>query len=167
MDSYSDSSFWDNAHLPDNDFFALLHKQFPPTVDTNLPLAAVDPQTLSSYSLPSLTPPSDDSSPSPPNSNQDAPNDDLNEPPLKRKASDEDLSDTPNQKNQHTGQYYRTLQYPISLKFSSALHSDKKNSPNPARRKSAGHAVSNSPSLLSTPLTPQQSISSPRTRPVF
>lgn len=121
MDSYSDPSFWDNAHLPDTDFFALLHKQFPPTVDTNLPLAAVNPQNLSSYSLPSLTPPSDDSSPSPSNSNQEALNDDLNEPPLKRKASDEDLSDTPNQKNQHTGEYHHPILFNILILLSLAF----------------------------------------------
>lgn len=62
----------------------------------------VNPQNLSSYPLPSLTPPSEDSSPSPPNSNQDNINDDGNDSMLKRKASDDDLSDEPTQKSQHT-----------------------------------------------------------------
>jgi len=107
MDSYSDSSFWDNTpafnqQLPDSEFLALLHKQFPPTVDTlSFVGPGVNPQNLSSYSLPSLTPPSEDSSPSPPNLNQEvAANEDLNE--LKRKASGEEFSDNPNQKTQHT-----------------------------------------------------------------
>ncbi|KAF8807169.1 hypothetical protein BYT27DRAFT_7099823 [Phlegmacium glaucopus] len=126
MDSYPDSSFWDNTpsftQLPGDDFLALLHKQFPPIFDTVPVGPGVDPQNLSSFSLPSLSPPSEDSSPSPPNSNQDAANEDLNEPPLKRKASGGDFSDNPNQKTQHT-----------------SLHSDKKNNGNTARRKSAGH----------------------------
>ena len=108
MDSYPDTSFWDNTpaftHLPDNDFFALLSKQFPPTPDT-----FVNPQSLSSYSLPSLTPPSEDSSPSPPGSNQEAANEDPHEPLLKRKASADDFSDNPNQKTQHTCKNYYTV----------------------------------------------------------
>lgn len=118
MDAYPDTSFWDNTppftQLPDSDFFALLQKQFPPIAD---PFVGVNPQNLSSYSLPSLTPPSEDSSPSPSNSNQDAPNDDINEPPLKRKASGEDFSDTPNQKTQHTGEYHHILNIPFLIKF--------------------------------------------------
>ena len=112
MESYPDTSFWDNTpvftQLPDTDFFSLLHKQFPPTVDSQ-PFVAVNPQNLSSYSLPSLTPPSEDSSPSPPNSNQDTPNDDLNESLLKRKASEEDFSDVPNQKTQHTCKHHHSV----------------------------------------------------------
>jgi AP-1-like factor len=126
MDPYTDTSFWDNTpaftQLPDSDFFALLQKQFSPTVDT-IPFVGVNPQNLS-YSLPSLTPPSEDSSsPSPPNSNHEVANEDINEPPLKRKASGEDFSDSPNQKTQHT-----------------SLLSDKKGNGTSARRKSAGHA---------------------------
>ena len=116
MDPYADTSFWDNTsaftQLPDSDFFALLQKQFPHTAE---PFAGVDPQNLSSYSLPSLTPPSEDSSPSPPNSNREVSNDDVNEPPLKRKASGEDFSDIPNQKTQHTGKYYHTLNIPFLM----------------------------------------------------
>lgn len=140
--SYTDSSFWDNTspftQLPNSDFFALLQKQFP-TVDNSVPFVGVDPQNLSSYSLPSLTPPSDDSSPSPPNSNQDATNEDLNEAPLKRKASGENFSDNPNQKTQHTCKNYQHPEYFIFDCFSLA---DKKNNGNSVRRKSAGHVVS-------------------------
>ena len=106
MDSYTDTSFWDSTpafnQLPDSDFFALLQKQFPPTAD---PFVGVNPQNLSSYPLPILTPSSEESSPSPPNSNQEVSNDDVNEPVLKRKASGDDFSDIPNQKTQHTGKY--------------------------------------------------------------
>jgi AP-1-like factor len=120
MDAYSDTSFWDNTppftQLPDSDFFALLQKQFPPVSNTQ-PFVAVNPQNLS-YSLPSLTPPSDDSSPSPPNFNQEVANDDVNEPHLKRKASSEDLSDSPNQKSQHTCECHHIPEYFI---FSCAL----------------------------------------------
>jgi AP-1-like factor len=122
MDAYTDTSFWENTpaftQLPDSDFFALLQKQFPPAE----PFVGVNPQNLSSYSLPSLTPSSGDSSPSPSNSHQDVFNDDVNEPPLKRKASGEEFSDNPNQKTQHTGKYYHILNIPflliiLSLKF--------------------------------------------------
>lgn len=112
MDSYPEvTQLWDLSHnqdftqLQDNDFLALLQKQFPSTNDGGLFMApystAIDPQNLSSYPLPSLTPPSEDSSPSPPNSNQDNGNDDNNDSLLKRKASDDDLSDGPTQKSQH------------------------------------------------------------------
>lgn len=113
MDSYPEvTQLWDLSHntditqLQDNDFLALLQKQFPSTNDGGLFMApysnAINPQNLSSYPLPSLTPPSEDSSPSPPNSNHDNGNDDINDSALKRKASDEDLSDGPTQKSQHT-----------------------------------------------------------------
>ena len=116
MDAYTDPSFWDNAstftQLPDSDFLALLQKQFPPTTD---PFAGVNPQNLSTYPLPSLTSSSSESSPSPPNSNREVSNDDVNEPPLKRKASGEEFSDIPNQKTQHTGKYCYTLNIPFLI----------------------------------------------------
>lgn len=96
--------------LPDNDFLALLQKQFP--TDNNgynfmSPFTdGINPQSITPFELPSLTPPSEDSSPSPPNSNQDGGgNDDMPDTALKRKASDEDFSDDgPTTKSQHTGQ---------------------------------------------------------------
>lgn len=116
MDAYTDTSFWDNTptfnQLPDSEFFALLQKQFPPTAD---PFPGVNPQNLSSYPLPSLTSSEEESSPSPPNSNREVSNDDVNEPPLKRKASGEEFSDIPNQKTQHTGKYYHTLNIPFLI----------------------------------------------------
>ncbi|KAJ6626976.1 hypothetical protein B0H10DRAFT_1997498 [Mycena sp. CBHHK59/15] len=111
MDTYSDiSPLWDLSQassfsqLPDDDFLALLQKQFP---TNTVPFSAdfggvngVDPQNISRYSLPSLTPPSVDSSPSPPQqSGSKSPDDD---PALKRKASDDSLDEGPSQKSQHT-----------------------------------------------------------------
>lgn len=134
MDAYPEvTQLWDLSHnqdlaqLQDNDFLALLQKQFPNVNDGGLFMApysnAVNPQNLSSYPLPSLTPPSEDSSPSPPNSNQDNANDDNNDSALKRKASDEDFSDGPTQKSQHISS------------------SDKRASSGGARRKSTGGAA--------------------------
>ncbi|KAJ7037455.1 hypothetical protein C8F04DRAFT_412038 [Mycena alexandri] len=112
MEAYADSSpLWDLSQassfsqLPDDDFLALLQKQFPSS-NTN-PYAVdfgmgngVNPQTISRYSLPSLTPPSEDSSPSPPQqSGSKSPED---EHDLKRKASDDSLDEEPSQKTQHT-----------------------------------------------------------------
>jgi AP-1-like factor len=129
MDSYPEvTQLWDLSHnsdlnqLQDNDFLALLQKQFPTANDGGLFMApysnAIDPQNLSSYPLPSLTPPSEDSSPSPPNSNQDNANDDNNDSALKRKASDDDLSDGPTQKSQHTSGELLDLEMKIQSKNS-------------------------------------------------
>ncbi|KAK7064788.1 BZIP family transcriptional factor [Favolaschia claudopus] len=108
MDTYASdiSPLWDLSQatsfsqLPDDDFLALLQKQFPtnPGVfSADFTMNGVNPQTISRYPLPSLTPPSEDSSPSPPQ--QNSPEDDH---ALKRKASNEDLEEGPSQKNQHT-----------------------------------------------------------------
>jgi AP-1-like factor len=103
------------SQLPDDDFLALLQKQFPSrntgsTYNTGGFIDGVNPQNISRYSLPSITPPSEDSSPSPPNINNDSgtqgllhgDNDDPSDPALKRKASDENFDEGPSQKNQHT-----------------------------------------------------------------
>ncbi|KAJ7071586.1 hypothetical protein C8F01DRAFT_1217056 [Mycena amicta] len=104
MESFSDMSpLWDLSQassfsqLPDDDFLALLQKQFPtpPTqysVDFSLDGPGINPQSISHYSLPSLSPPSADSSPSPPQEEDHG---------LKRKASDDDLEEGPS-KAQHT-----------------------------------------------------------------
>ncbi|CAA7264676.1 unnamed protein product [Cyclocybe aegerita] len=115
MDTYPDvTPLWDLPHnqdfanLADSDFLALLQKQFPSPNGAPLGFMGAYPDPLSiqngPYSLPSLTPPSEDSSPSPPNSNnQDPPSEDNPEPAApKRKASDDDLSEGPSQKAQHT-----------------------------------------------------------------
>jgi AP-1-like factor len=103
---------WDLSHassfsqLADDDFLALLQKQFPTegapvNSNTNYP-DAINPQNISRYSLASMTPPSEDSSPSPPNLN-DTGNDEGADPALKRKASDDSMEGGPSQKTQHTG----------------------------------------------------------------
>ncbi|KAJ7293911.1 hypothetical protein C8J57DRAFT_1270342 [Mycena rebaudengoi] len=114
MESYSDASaLWDLSQassfsqLPDDDFLALLQKQFPtnpPSYSTDYGISSnsVNPQTISRYSLPSLTPPSEDSSPSPPQQSGSKSPDDDHDHALKRKASDDSLDEEPNQKSQHT-----------------------------------------------------------------
>ncbi|KAF4623393.1 hypothetical protein D9613_001582 [Agrocybe pediades] len=141
MDAFPEvTPLWDLSQhpdvnqLPDNDFLALLQKQFP--ADHNDVLSymgpftdGVNPQNLSAYSLPSLTPPSEDSSPSPPNSsNQDHSNEDANDSMLKRKASDEDFSDEPTQKSQHTNAQHQQ-------------HSEKRANTGSRRGKAGGNAT--------------------------
>ncbi|KAI0960881.1 hypothetical protein AcV7_000136 [Taiwanofungus camphoratus] len=118
-------SFWDLtgqpnsfSALPDDDFLAFLEKQFPTSVgNTNaqydgLP-DVVDPQSLS-FTLPNTTPPSSDSSPSPPSIAERSPSRrqsgafsasttaEPEEAGLKRKASNETMADEPTHKSQHT-----------------------------------------------------------------
>ncbi|KAF7784786.1 transcriptional regulator family: bZIP [Agaricus bisporus var. burnettii] len=130
--SYPDvSSLWDLSHntafpqLPDDDFMAMLQKQFPLPPPNNphtaFPHAGVNPQNISKLSLPSLSPPSEDSSPSPPHNpdfsydlNEDSPtagdggsrsgSAGPRESNLKRKASfgGDNSSNGPSQKSQHT-----------------------------------------------------------------
>lgn len=107
------SQLWDlssnNPQIQEQDFLALLQKQFPTGPDGTLAYLSgyadgVNPQNLSSLPLPTFTPPSEDSSPSPPSNNENS-MDDYNEHALKRKASDDDLSDGPSAKTQHTGMF--------------------------------------------------------------
>ncbi|KAJ7924422.1 hypothetical protein B0H13DRAFT_1601749 [Mycena leptocephala] len=113
MEAYSDiSPLWDLSQassfsqLPDDDFLALLSKQFPSApgnFSTDFTMNGVNPQTISRYPLPSLTPPSEDSSPSPPQQSGSKSPDDDNDHDLKRKASDDDFDDEgPSHKSQHT-----------------------------------------------------------------
>lgn len=103
------------SQLPDNDFLALLEKQFAANNSTSFDPSVFDtginPQSIQSLNDPS--PPSDDSSPSPGSINNESnsrgesrrprgdtdPDDSI----LKRKASVDSMDDGPNQKNQHTG----------------------------------------------------------------
>lgn len=174
------SSFWDLtqpsnfAQLPDDDFMAMLQKQFPfppPQPDrtqnfhslpaTGLP-DGVNPQNISRFSFPSLTPPSDDSSPSPPH-NADStyepngedsggggeggsrsasagPKSSAAESALKRKASGVDISeDGPSQKSQHT--CGSKLPLKLHALTSSSVSNDKKGATSSSvgsRRKSTG-----------------------------
>ncbi|TBU54001.1 hypothetical protein BD310DRAFT_829022 [Dichomitus squalens] len=119
-------SFWDiNAQqpdtfsaLPDDDFLAFLQKQFPSVGSTNPPLSidnpdGVDPQSISSFP-PNLSPPSSDSSPSPPSTHNESSlsrrqsgvfgngsTDPSEDSSLKRKASN-DNDEEPQSKTQHT-----------------------------------------------------------------
>jgi len=111
MDTYPDAPpLWGVPYtqslpqLPDEDFLTLLQKQFP---NNNAAfqggfLDAVSPQNVSRYSFPSITPPSEDSSPSPPNINNDGGFEDGVDSALKRKASEDDEEGGPSQKSQHT-----------------------------------------------------------------
>lgn len=108
MDSYPDATpLWEVPYtsslpqLPDDDFLTLLQKQFPNSNATFQDgfLDAVNPQNVSRYSFPSITPPSEDSSPSPPNNNDLSDGGDF---ALKRKASGQDVEGGPSQKSQHT-----------------------------------------------------------------
>jgi len=116
MEFPSINNFWDLSQTPsqfsqlgDDDFLALLQKQFPNTVPELNP-ASVNPQSIQKPPLPGLTPPSDDSSPSPPSNNSInhqqstfSRGNDNEESALKRKASDDDMEEGPSTKNQHTG----------------------------------------------------------------
>ncbi|KAG5654346.1 hypothetical protein H0H81_004300 [Sphagnurus paluster] len=114
MESYLDNTpLWDLSHasnfsqLEDSDFLALLQKQFPNGTVSQDPsyVDGVNPQNISRYSLPSMTPPSEDSSPSPPNTTNEQGVEDGGDPALKRKASDGDFEQGPSSKSQHTGQF--------------------------------------------------------------
>ncbi|KAG6831629.1 hypothetical protein H0H92_008706 [Tricholoma furcatifolium] len=104
------NNLWDLSHptgfsqLPDDDFLTLLSKQFSTPISQDIAaLGGVNPQNISQYPLPSLTPPSEDSSPSPPNHNDSPANDDQTDTVLKRKASEGDFDDeSPSSKAQHT-----------------------------------------------------------------
>jgi AP-1-like transcription factor len=131
MDSYpSVTPLWDFTQasavpqLPDDDFLALLQKQFPSSNDGFMPGAfegGIDPQSIQPYVFPGLSPPSDESSPSPPNINNDSDSRSISRRPradtdgddslLKRKASDDSMDDdAPSQKNQHTGLFIAIVQ---------------------------------------------------------
>jgi AP-1-like transcription factor len=103
------------SQLADDDFLALLQKQFPASTSPTLNLGtefappSVDPNDISRFSLPSYNPPSEDSSPSPPqnqasSSRQRSEDDDEYRSDLKRKASidEDDLEEGPSSKAQHT-----------------------------------------------------------------
>ena len=132
MEFPSMNNFWDLSQTPsqfsqlaDDDFLALLQKQYPntlPEINSNDP-SGVDPQAIQKSPLPGLTPPSDESSPSPPSNNSiDGSRsrrqstfsriNDNDEPALKRKATDDAMQEGPSTKNQHTG-----LSHTVSLHY--------------------------------------------------
>lgn len=102
------------SQLAENDFLALLQKQFDPDLlpadAYAIPHNGVDPTKISSLTTPAPPPPlSDDSSPSPPSTTDRLSssrrqstnsNNEQDSPELKRKASDDGLDDeNPNQKS--------------------------------------------------------------------
>ncbi|KAK1229566.1 DNA-binding transcription factor yap1 [Marasmius sp. AFHP31] len=103
------------SQLPDDDFLALLQKQFPGSAQNNSLFSgynnAINPQSLSQFTLPTMSPSSDNTSPSPPDTSKNPNNkqgseeaeEAAMESALKRKASDDDFEEGPSQKNQHTG----------------------------------------------------------------
>lgn len=128
-------SFWDLSQqantfstIPDDDFLAFLEKQFPSSVTggglttfDGIPAPeVVDPQSLTRFPIPNTSPPSSDSSPSPPSVNTEhspsrrqsgvfntpgsstAASNEQEDQGLKRKASTESISGEPSHKNQHT-----------------------------------------------------------------
>lgn len=126
MDSFGSlDNFWDISQHPssfptlaEDDFLALLQKQFPTSNLFELnPADGIDPINISSLPLPNPTPPSTDSSPSPPSVNQEptlsrrqsgvfssgAHRSLEEDSSLKRKASSESIDDEPMHKNAHTG----------------------------------------------------------------
>jgi len=146
--------FWDISQqpntfsaLPDDDFLAFLEKQFPTSVGNNnvshfdgIP-EVIDPQNLSRYPIPNVSPPSSDSSPSPPSiPNEHSPSRrqsgvfnststtaEPEEPGLKRKASDDSMAGEPSHKSQHTNNASSSTNANGNKKMSSA------------RRKSTGN----------------------------
>ena len=143
MDPFSNiNSYWDLVQQPsgfstigDDDFLALLQKQFPTTIGNSPkpydqpPPDGVDPQSISTFPLPNPSPSSSDSSPSPPGADDNSPSsrpqsgvfsnsisDQLNDDPsLKRKASDDDMDAEPSAKNPHTGTPFAS---PVSIYLS-------------------------------------------------
>ncbi|KAG6891006.1 hypothetical protein C0992_011283 [Termitomyces sp. T32_za158] len=109
METYIDNApLWDLSQasnfpqLGDDDFLALLRKQFPASQDADY-VDSVNPQNITRLPLPTMTPPSEDSSPSPPNLNDSGGNEEQVDFAPKRKASQGDLDDeSPSFKTQHT-----------------------------------------------------------------
>ncbi|KAI4518470.1 hypothetical protein K525DRAFT_259548 [Schizophyllum commune Loenen D] len=121
MEAFTDMNmtpFWDLSQasqfsqLPDDDFLALLQKQFPAVggdlaANNTFDRDSVNPRNVTSFPTPTFSPPSEESSPSPPSSSKDSTDgrneEELGETPLKRKASQDDLDDQgPSHKTQHT-----------------------------------------------------------------
>ncbi|KAG6328401.1 hypothetical protein ID866_10688 [Astraeus odoratus] len=146
------------SQLPDDDFLALLEKQFPRSMQHELTLskdgdANINPQSINRLSLPGVSPPSDESSPSPSSNNTDPlsrrqsqstssrPGDNADESmALKRKASDDDLVEGPSSKSKHAGPSSVLLVYALSSSVSSPVADEsgtKKGQP--TKRKSTGN----------------------------
>ncbi|GJE94194.1 bZIP transcription factor [Phanerochaete sordida] len=122
MDAFGGlDNFWDLSQhpstfstLPEDDFLALLQKQFPTTGPFDLSAPdGIDPININPLPI-HPTPPSTDSSPSPPSTTQETMRSrrhsgvfstsfgDHDDPTLKRKASDDSMSEEPTHKTAHT-----------------------------------------------------------------
>ncbi|KAI0089870.1 hypothetical protein BDY19DRAFT_89397 [Irpex rosettiformis] len=151
--------FWDLpqhpstfSSLPEDDFLALLQKQFPSSnnIFDISPSDGVDPLNINPLGIPNPTPPSTDSSPSPPSvphepassrpqsgvfnvdgANSSKANEDSS---LKRKASDESMNDESMQKDGSAGP--------------SSDPASKRPASGPHRRKSTGHPHQDETRLL-------------------
>lgn len=163
-------SFWELSQqsntfstIPDDDFLAFLEKQFPTSVtggglttfDGLPPPEVVDPQSLTRFPIPNNSPPSSDSSPSPPSVNTEhspsrrqsgvfntpgssnaSASAEQDEQGLKRKASTDSMSGEPSHKNQHTGGGTSYIAPQTVSPFDAAAA---KKSTTAARRKSTGN----------------------------
>lgn len=134
MDSFGGlDNFWDLSQhpstfstLPEDDFLALLQKQFPTGNPFDLsPPDGIDPINITSLPISNPTPPSTDSSPSPPSVSQEpvmsrrqsgvfskAGSESNDDPTLKRKASTDSIDDEPTHKTAHTGMLSLTHRAP-------------------------------------------------------
>ena len=161
MEAFTDMNmtpFWDLSQasqfsqLPDDDFLALLQKQFPAVggdlaANNTFDRDSVNPRNVTSFPPPTFSPPSEESSPSPPSSSKDSTDgrneEELGETPLKRKASQDDLDNQgPSHKTQHTGRRSSRLsaaRRPQSRTPSApATSTSSKKGTSHGRRKSAG-----------------------------
>ena len=160
MDAFNDlPAVWDidnspdSATIVDHDLFQLLQKQYLP-LPANPPVPtypsfmdSVNPQNLSMFSLANMTPSStsEDSSPSPPITHQEAPQDTFSDDPtLKRKASTDVLESEPNNKSQHTSEFF-FVSIPLRCRHIFFQTSTDKRilsgATSGARRKSSGQSV--------------------------
>lgn len=120
------------SQLPDDDFLALLQKQFP---SSNVGNDSVNPQNVNKFPVPTPTPPSEDSSPSPTATRSQQDDEDFGGD-LKRKASDDDLEEGPSHKNQNTCEFRLTKHILGVYIYDLPLASSKKGSS--SKRKSSG-----------------------------
>ncbi|KAH8120736.1 hypothetical protein DFH11DRAFT_1500160 [Phellopilus nigrolimitatus] len=173
MESFNASALWDLSlppslpSLADDEFIALLQKQFGANnaKEDSSPIVNIDPQNLSRVPpvRPIATPPSEDSSPSPPSAS-DLPtsrsrresgaygdesysrqSDREDDPDLKRKASEDDLEDEPSHKSQHRCPFPRS--YHVHVIYANLISASSKMS-SAARRKSTGNSNTDESRLL-------------------
>lgn len=162
MEFPSINNFWDLSQTPsqfsqlgDDDFLTLLQKQYPNTVPDSIN-DGVNPQSIQNPPLSGLTPPSDESSPSPPSNNSAdgsrsrrhstfSPGNDNEEPALKRKATDDAMQEGPSTKNQHTGMSHALSPPSLMFNFGPADDQTATKRVSVSRRKSGGSTQVSAP----------------------